>query len=58
MKYKTIKIEDVAYERIKSFCNKKRLKISRWSQDSLVWVIESNEQEEQTRLQEKMGDKI
>jgi hypothetical protein len=39
MKYKTIKITEEAYEKIKTFCNRHNLKISAWAEGVLVYEV-------------------
>lgn len=42
MKYKTIKIKEEAYEKIKSFCKKYNLKISAWCESQLLILTNDN----------------
>lgn len=39
MKYKTIKIKEEAYKKIKTFCNKYNLKVSAWAESMLMREI-------------------
>ena len=48
MKYKTIKIKEEAYEKIKTYCNKHNLKISSWCEVSILENIERTKEMEES----------